>query len=262
MLRAQSAAAGRGVDLKVVRLPDDKDPCDLLAGGRSGRASRPEWGRRFLLGIPGGSSALEGADMSSAAGKDKVVAELAPVFAAVQPSAERDEQVRRWRTGSTSPSTCSRHCSNAPARAPRQPAPLASASGARRRRVGTLGASVPRDVRFERRAGPRVPRRGSRTTTCPRTCCAEPATGSWSTSTHRPAGLGPHDAELMHTVSEIVVRASSEPADRARARGRIPRARAPPARARASRSPRRASDYERQRELSVERSGSRRRLPS
>ena len=26
------------------------------------------------------------------------------------------------------------------------------------------------------------------------------------------AGLGPHDAELMHTVSEIVVRASSQPA--------------------------------------------------
>src|SRR5439155_22862073 len=30
MLRVQAAAAGRGLILKVIRLPDDKDPCDLL----------------------------------------------------------------------------------------------------------------------------------------------------------------------------------------------------------------------------------------
>jgi hypothetical protein len=67
------------------------------------------------------------------------------------------------------------------------------------------------------------------------------------------AGLGPHDAELMHTVSEIVVRASSEPAtehalevgylglERRRLEREI-------------KSAALGEDIERQRELSVERS--------
>src|SRR5207249_5034087 len=51
MLRVQRAAAGRGIILKVVRLPDDKDPCDLLLeeGPRSeerrvGKECRCGWG--------------------------------------------------------------------------------------------------------------------------------------------------------------------------------------------------------------------------
>ncbi len=53
MLRVQRAAAGRGVDLKVVRLPDDKDPCDLLAGGRPGQLRDQSGGGDFVLGVPG-----------------------------------------------------------------------------------------------------------------------------------------------------------------------------------------------------------------
>ena len=57
MLRAQSAAAGRGVDLKVVRLPDDKDPCDLLVEeGPDSFKTRAGAGDSFL-GIPGGERA-------------------------------------------------------------------------------------------------------------------------------------------------------------------------------------------------------------
>ena len=93
MLRAQRAAAGRGVVLKVVRLPDDKDPCDLLAeDGPDSFKTRAGNAIPFLEFQV--TSALEGADMRSAAGKDKVVAELAPVFAGLQHSAERDEQIR------------------------------------------------------------------------------------------------------------------------------------------------------------------------
>ena len=67
-------------------------------------------------------------------------------------------------------------------------------------------------------------------------------------------GLGPHDAELMHTVSEIVVRASSEPAsehalevgflglERRRLEREIKQIAA------------QGEQFERQRELSVERS--------
>jgi len=94
MLRAQAAAAGRGVSLKVARLPDDKDPCDLLA----------EAGPDSFKTIAGDAipilefqvtSVLERAQMHSAADKDRLVAQLAPVFGSVGPSVEREEQVRR-----------------------------------------------------------------------------------------------------------------------------------------------------------------------
>ena len=94
MVRAQAAAAGRGVSLKVARLPDDKDPCDLLS----------EAGPDSFKTIAGDAipilefqvtSVLERAQMHSAADKDQLVAQLAPVFGSVGPSVEREEQVRR-----------------------------------------------------------------------------------------------------------------------------------------------------------------------
>ena len=94
MLRVQRAAAGRGIDLKVVRLPDDKDPCDLLLEeGPDSFATRAGEAISFLQFQV--ESVMEGADMSSAAAKDRLVAGLGPVFAGIGPSAERDEQVRR-----------------------------------------------------------------------------------------------------------------------------------------------------------------------
>jgi DNA primase len=94
MLRVQRAAAGRGIDLKVVRLPDDKDPCDLLLEeGPDSFATKVGEAISFLQFQV--ESVMEGADVSSAAAKDRLVAGLRPVFAGVGPSAERDEQVRR-----------------------------------------------------------------------------------------------------------------------------------------------------------------------
>jgi DNA primase len=94
MLRVQRAAAGRGIDLKVVRLPDDKDPCDLLLEeGPDSFATRAGEAISFLQFQV--ESVMEGADIGSAAAKDRLVAGLRPVFAGVAPSAERDEQVRR-----------------------------------------------------------------------------------------------------------------------------------------------------------------------
>src|SRR5919109_1646307 len=93
MLRVQRAAAGRGIDLKVVRLPDDKDPCDLLLEeGPDSFATRAREAISFLQFQV--ESVMEGADVSSAAAKDRLIAGLRPVLAAVGPSAERDEQVR------------------------------------------------------------------------------------------------------------------------------------------------------------------------
>jgi DNA primase len=94
MLRVQRAAAGRGIVLKVVRLPDDKDPCDLLLEeGPDSFATRAGEAISFLQFQV--ESVMEGADVSSAAEKDRLIAGLRPVLAAMAPSAERDEQVRR-----------------------------------------------------------------------------------------------------------------------------------------------------------------------
>ena len=94
MLRAQAAAAGRGVSLKVARLPDDKDPCDLLleAGPDSFKTIAGDAIPILEFQV---TSVLGRAQMHSAADKDRLVAQLAPVLGSVAPSAERDEQVRR-----------------------------------------------------------------------------------------------------------------------------------------------------------------------
>jgi DNA primase len=93
MLRVKRAAASRGLILKVVRLPDDKDPCDLLleegADNFKRRAGEAISFLQFQV-----ESVMEGAQTASAADKDRIVAELAPIFAEVEPSAERDEQIR------------------------------------------------------------------------------------------------------------------------------------------------------------------------
>jgi DNA primase len=93
MLRVQRAAHGRRLDLKVIQLPDDKDPCDLL---------QEQGAEKFVERMGKAISFLEfqvrtvmdSADLSSPAGKDAALAELAPVFAGAEQSAEREEQMR------------------------------------------------------------------------------------------------------------------------------------------------------------------------
>ncbi len=209
MLRAQRAAAGRGVVLKVVRLPDDKDPCDLLAeDGPDSFKTRAGNAIPFLEFQV--TSALEGADMRSAAGKDKVVAELAPVFAGLQHSAERDEQIRHV----ADRLDLSEHLLAPLLARPREGAPTRST------RLGERGAAS-RVERSERvflamcvssgDQGREYLRRledehlSSDVLRRARTWILE----HFDSPT---AGLGRDDGELAHTVSEIVVRASSEPA--------------------------------------------------
>jgi DNA primase len=94
MLRAQAAAAGRGVSLKVARLPDDKDPCDLLSEADPDSFKTIAGDAIPILEFQV-TSVLERAHTHSAADKDRLVAQLAPVLGSVGPSVERDEQVRR-----------------------------------------------------------------------------------------------------------------------------------------------------------------------
>ena len=249
MLRVQSAAAGRGLVLKVVRLPDDKDPCDLLLEeGPDNFATRAGEAISFLQFQV--ESVMEGADTASAAAKDRVVAELAPIFADVQPSAERDEQVRLV----ADRLDLSEHLLSpllAPPRSRRRPANAAperagaAARGERWERIflamcvssGDRGRSY-----LERLTGEHL---SSKLLDRARVWILE----HFDAPT---AGLSAQDEQLSQVVSEIVVRASSEPEseralevgflglERRRLEGEI--------RAAAD-----VEDFERHRELSVER---------
>ncbi len=94
MLRAARAAAGRRLELRVVPLPAGTDPADLLAADDGPEqlqtmvaASQPF--TRFQV-----ERILDRGSLGSAEGRDRALAELAPVLAALGPSSLRDELMR------------------------------------------------------------------------------------------------------------------------------------------------------------------------
>jgi DNA primase len=94
MLRAARMATGRGIELRVVVLPEGADPADL-ALSEGGEALR----ERVAGSIPFVSFDVERilsqTDTDSAEGRDHALAELAPAFASLPPSVLRDQLVRR-----------------------------------------------------------------------------------------------------------------------------------------------------------------------
>src|SRR3954451_6369956 len=93
MLRAAEVAKDK-VELRVVPLPAGLDPADLVA--RDGAdAIRELVGRSVRFEEFRVETALSAGDLSSAEGKDRVLAEVRPVFAALGPSVLRDDLLRR-----------------------------------------------------------------------------------------------------------------------------------------------------------------------
>jgi DNA primase len=195
-------------------------------------------------------SVMEGAHTTSAAEKDRLVAELAPIFSDVEPSAERDEQIRlvadRLDLSEhllvpllARPSAGRRPTESGPVRAG------AAARGERWERIflamcvssGELGRKYLERLSDEHLSSKLLARA--------RTWILE----HFDSPT---AGLSGQDEQLSQVVSEIVVRASSEPRgeqaleigflglERRRLEGAI-------------RQAAEAEDFERQRELSLER---------
>src|SRR3954447_15728142 len=84
------AAAGRGLELRVVPLPAGTDPADLVAG-EGARAMQ----RLVDASVPfvrfRVERELSAGDLGSAEGKDAVIGALRPVFAQIPPSALREE---------------------------------------------------------------------------------------------------------------------------------------------------------------------------
>jgi DNA primase len=247
MLRVQKAATGRGIDLKVVRLPDDKDPCDLLVEeGPDDFAARVREATSFLEFQVG--TVIEGADTSSASGKDRVVAALAPVFAQTEASSERDEQIR----------TVASHLSlDEQLLVPL----LARPRGSRTSQRPETAAAISRDERWERIFLAMCVSSGELGLSYLERLSDEHLssdllrrTRTWIAShfDSPTQGLGDDD-ELAGVVSEIVVRASTQPVEehaleigfmgleRRRLEREIKQAAS-------------ENDFDRQRELSVERS--------
>jgi DNA primase len=208
MLRVQRAAAGRQLELKVIPLPDDKDPCDLLqeegADAFAALLGRPISFLEFQV-----RTVIESADLSSPAGKDRALAELSPVFEQAPPSAERDEQLRHV----AGRLDLSEHLiTPLMARSPASPGGRGSI------RAGTAA----RGERWERiflamcvSNGERGSHYLARISDDHLSSDVLRAARTWLLEHFDAptAGLTHDDEQLAQAVSEIVVRASSQPAD-------------------------------------------------
>lgn len=94
MIRAAGMAAGRKLELRVVPLPEGMDPAELIqregAEALRNRVQRSEPFVAFQV-----RRILDRADVRSAEGRDRAVAELRPILAGVPPTVLRDELVRQ-----------------------------------------------------------------------------------------------------------------------------------------------------------------------
>ena len=90
MLRAAHVAAARRLELRVVRLPAGTDPAELVRrqGARAMQRLVDDSAPFVRFRV---ERALDTGDVSSAEGKDRVIADLRPVFAQIPPSAMREE---------------------------------------------------------------------------------------------------------------------------------------------------------------------------
>ena len=94
MLRAAGIASGRKLELRVVALPEGMDPAELIEReGADALRARVEQSVPFAAFRV--DRILAGADTGSAEGRDRAVADLAPVLAELPPSVLREELVRR-----------------------------------------------------------------------------------------------------------------------------------------------------------------------
>jgi DNA primase len=100
MLRAQTVASGKRVRLRVARLPEGKDPADLLT--EPDEAARRGAAERFREAVEDAEelpvfhvrTLLADADTASPAGRDRALDEAVPVIAAMPDSITREELMR------------------------------------------------------------------------------------------------------------------------------------------------------------------------
>ena len=224
MIRAQKVAGGRGLELRVAAMPEGEDPADMLQDGSADR----------FMGLVDGAIdlptfrvdvALGRGELGSLAGRERVLDEVGPVLKAMGETALGfDELVRKVADRlDTDPSLVLARVRSAPD----QPSGRASGGGP----DGDGNGRGPRPV-----AATLTPRE-TRERALLAMCIAEPAVGrrfieqlddQHLSSTGQPAlrwlrehldkpmaGLPRDDARLTSLITELVMRAESEPASEA-----------------------------------------------
>jgi DNA primase len=93
MIRAQRVAGGKGLDLRVAAMPQGEDPADMLEEGGLDRFHQLVEG---AIDLPSFRvrTALGRGDLGSVAGRERTLAEVAPVLAAMGEVVGRDELIR------------------------------------------------------------------------------------------------------------------------------------------------------------------------
>jgi DNA primase len=93
-MRAARLAGDAGLELRVVPLPPGRDPGDVIAeDGGEGLRQRVKESVPFVVFEVG--CVLDRAELGSAEGKDRAIAELRPVLSPLAPSVLRDELIQR-----------------------------------------------------------------------------------------------------------------------------------------------------------------------
>ena len=237
MLRAQRVAAGRNVRLRVAAMPEGEDPAEMIGAGAADRfralVDEAEDLPAFHV-----HAILAEADLSSAAGRDQALNESVPIISAMPESISRDELMRELGDKlNADPGLVSRRVRSARREPPGQaasPAVAESGNGASALSRGTDGdsrAKVPSRPREPRSVGPRERRERALLAMC----IAEPSKGRayierlspahLSTDANRDAlawlgehleaplaGLPRENEQLSAAITQLVMRAESEPA--------------------------------------------------
>jgi DNA primase len=219
MIRAQKVAGGRGLELRVAAMPEGEDPADMLQGGSADRfmelVDRAIDLPSFRVNV-----ALGRGELSSLAGRERVLDEVGPVLKAMGETALGfDELVRKVADRlDTNPSLVLARVRSAPD----QPARVDDGTG------GEGDGKAPRPV-----AATLTPRE-TRERALLAMCIAEPEIGrrligqlreEHLSTSGRPAlgwlrehlddpmaGLPREDAALTSLISELVMRSGGEPA--------------------------------------------------
>jgi DNA primase len=232
MIRAQRVAGDRGLELRVAAMPEGEDPADMLGEGGlerfqglvEGAIDLPSFRVRTALGR---------GELGSVAGRERVLAEVAPVLAAMGEAVGRDELVREVADRlDTDPSLVAERVRSAPAETESGSGGSAagrggpSASGASAGSGAGAGAPTsPREALTPREARERAllamciadPRKGAglieRLSPEHMSASGAPALAWLREHLEDPmSGLPRDDEELVSLITELKMRAEREPA--------------------------------------------------